>query len=734
MTIFSVEVTAARQLSQQATTAFRGALPATFAGLLTVAPGASITLVLGTRAHSGAGHIGLLAEAAGALSRQLATELASELDQAFGTAVNQAKRVVPTRHWAVAPTPRVALGFGDQGSLPGEAAQQWRAPEGHLDHVAELSSQWLALCSEYPGLQLALTFRFDALAPRARAFSLTATVCFTRAKLPLRARALLERMLPGLSVAAAPGGLPTTVQSSCDDAMTLLQLPLASPDPLPGIPVAAARPITMLPSAQGEVESGVRIGLARLPSGRTAEVRLSRTELVRHTHVLGKTGAGKSTVLAAMMHGLALEGGGFLLIDPHGDLYYRVIAELPQSALKRTWAIDAGDYRNPVPINLLSTVDPVQLDIVIQDLILIFYKLFDPKQTGIVGPRFESFLTNALRGLRELRGPRASLLDVPRLYRDRRIERAVALAVTDPQLQGFWRHEMPQLSESNRSEIVGWVTSKFDRFSNTVAMRGILGTGADAFDPAAVMDEGRIILVNLAKGKLGEVASNMLGFLYLTRFGSSMMARTNRNPFGIIVDEAHSFSAGSLPTMLSEGRKFGVAVTLAHQHLSQLEPSLAESLEGNVATTIAFRTGPRDALEVAKRMGGGVSVAAITTQPDLSAIVSRTSGLVLPRPHTLVVDHNHRVAARSGLELARFSAELRARTYRDLVDPFRSLTPFAPLVEPEPRRTAAPKPVVASRTAIDPASAKSFLDEWLERRFASGPGGTSEPATAVVSE
>lgn len=724
----TITVAAARGLNDREAASAADALPSVLAGILSVAPGSSLTIVIGAELVRGGGRMAIIVDAStdseASLEQRVAEEVTRALDIAF-TVDEPAPQTDPMLvAWAVEAAPSCAVGFASGNHMSNTAELVWSPRPGFAAEFLALTGQWLALASEYPGLQLEICTDFAPGASAARAFRIQARVLALTGRVPLRACALVQRMLPGLQVASTPGTESATLVTDDAGARCLLQLPLAYPEPLPGIRMAPTRPIPAVPSCGDANPSGVRLGVATLPSGQPMEIWLEEQELLRHIHVVGKTGTGKSSTLAAIMHGFAEAGDGFLLVDPHGDLCQRVMAELPEKARDRVWMIQAGDLQNPVPINPLAVDDDVQLDIVVQDMILIFYKLFDPARTGIVGPRFEALLTNALRGLRELRGTRASLLDVPRVYRDPRIEHAVAAAVTEQQLVEFWRKEMRNMNENTRSEITGWFTSKFDRFANTGAMRAILGTGADAFDPAQAMDDGRIILLDLSKGQLGEVASNLLGFLYLTRFWSGILTRKSRKPFGIIVDEAQSFSAGSLPALLSEGRKWGASVTVAHQYLAQLEPSLAESLSGNVATTIAFRTGPRDAAELTIRMGDGLHIEALTTQPDLHAVVSRTTGSVLPRPHTLIIDHNDTVVARVGADLDGFTTAIREQTYRDLVDPHRGLSPFRMDTEP-------------NRLSTRPPTPPSFLDDWLDRRakaLVGFNGQVSDAAEDTVTE
>lgn len=699
-----VVINAARLLDSVAGEDARVRVSRLATGLLSVASGCSISIELGSEATVGAPLVRFAVEGPddSDLSERFARELASELDFAFVTEEPRTDiRAPETARWSFESDSGRPIGFASVTPAPGERVIAWTSANSGVEY-SRLSAQWLTLSQQYPGLVLSITGRLES-----GTYRVEPMVRFAGGVLPLRARSLARRLLPGLRIAASPNGPPLTLTVAEPDAAAVLQVPVAAGAPLAGLPVAQSQVIPLLPMIAPGSADGIRLGSAVLPSGSSADVRLTLHEAVRHTHVVGTTGTGKSTLLASMMYDLAARGSGYLLIDPHGSLRERVLAELPRSARDRVWVIECGDLDNVTPMNPFHLDDPVQLDIVTQDMVKVFYRLFDPKATGIVGPRFEGMFTNAMRGLHDLVGRRASIVDVPRVYRDRKLEKQVARAVSEPTLADFWRREMPTMNDHTRSETIGWFASKFDRFTNTAAMRAILGTGADAFDPATAMDERRIIIMDLSKGTIGEVAADLIGFMALTRFWTGFLTRRSSEEYGIFVDEAHSFSAGSLPSMLAEGRKFGAMVTIAHQYLSQLDAPLLDGLDGTVATTIAFRTGANDATDIARRFGGAVPPGIISTQPDLHAVIARSSGPGSPRPHTLVVDHNERVVPRVGAELERFVADIRRQTHRALVDPFRSLTAFDPVAAERAYLERIARPKVAEQ---------SFLDEWLRNR------------------
>ena len=264
--------------------------------------------------------------------------------------------------------------------------------------------RWLALALAYPGLTLSLHAVYDHAATAQRALRVTPSVVYPGERLPLRAVAILRELLAGVDFGLGKDAASVTLVGSTDDLRKFLQVPLTIGEPLVGLAVAESRATPLIPTLAPVETGGIRLGTADLPSSRSTDVTLSVDEALRHVHILGNTGVGKSTLAAAMMHWLAASGHGYLLIDPHGTLKDRALAEMPESARSRVWVIEAGDLDNVVRVNPFAVTDPVQLDIAIQDTMLAFYRLFDPKAAGIVGPRFEGMFTNGLRGLSELVG------------------------------------------------------------------------------------------------------------------------------------------------------------------------------------------------------------------------------------------------------------------------------------------------------------------------------------------
>ncbi|MFT4127131.1 MAG: type IV secretion system DNA-binding domain-containing protein [Gordonia sp. (in: high G+C Gram-positive bacteria)] len=626
---------------------------------------------------------------------EIPDELAVVLDEDVATARIPA-RSAPTAHvWRAQPA-SASVGFGSGARRSG--TWDTEVPVS----IRDRARLWQAL-NQWAGGRLEMT----VAAIDDQWFTLAVTVAGDTAP-PLGLLAALRDNLPGLVFGPE---IPATTRFRCDEAEVRVALPLPVGQDAPagflagdpaGMPIAP----TTHRRAGGD-GGGLRIGAARTDAGRRAEVVLGDDELLRHLHIVGATGTGKSTLLAAMVHQLAHSGHGALVLDPHGTLVDRIVAELPADAAQRCMVVRADDLDHPVPLNPLAADDEVGLATAISDIGEMFFELFDPKRTGIVGPRFVDRVAHALRGLAALRGSRASLLDVPLILEDKGMRAALEKVLTDPRECLWWRTERSAQRSNDYGELVAWVNSKFETFSASPALRAILGSGHDLYDPVGAMDDGRIILVDLAKGQMGWSAARLLGYLLLNRFWVAAMNRQTRRRFHVIVDEAHSVMAGSLINMLSEGRKFGISVAAAHQYLGQLDAEVAEALTGNVGTSVVFRaSGPHVAAHVAAA-GGQIEASTLANLPMFHSVVTRNAADdVTSRPFTMTVNPEPQTCPRAD------PADIVARTHRHLGN--LDLTPL----DPAEYADGQAQPVTKAPPATKPGGA-SFLDEWLAQRKAS---------------
>ncbi len=303
-----------------------------------------------------------------------------------------------------------------------------------------------------------------------------------------------------------------------------------------------------------------------------------------HIYVIGKTGTGKSTLLRTFMGQDVTHGHGFALLDPHGDLVEQVAREIPADKREKATYIDVASGAAGFGFNPLAGIAHAHRARAASGLVDTFKKLWSDSW----GPRLEYILRNALLAL--LDAPQATLADVLRLLSDDTFRRQVGTHITDPQVRAFWLREYAGYTERLRAEAIAPIQNKVGAFLSHPVLRRILTAPQSSIDLRVAMDEGRIVLVNLSKGRLGADTSTLLGALLVTSFswaafGRADVPETERRDFFLYLDEFQSFTTLSLVGMLSELRKYRVGLVLANQYLAQLEEPIRDALLGNVGTS-----------------------------------------------------------------------------------------------------------------------------------------------------
>jgi energy-coupling factor transporter ATP-binding protein EcfA2 len=318
-----------------------------------------------------------------------------------------------------------------------------------------------------------------------------------------------------------------------------------------------------------------------------------------HVYVIGKTGAGKSTLLHTLAQQDLAAGRGLCLIDPHGDLAERVAADAPRFGRTDLIYWDVPDPSCPYGYNPLRHVRSEKIPLAVSGILDAFKKLWDDAW----GVRMEHILRNALYALLEM--PDAILSDVLQLLADEKYRKQVASRITNEPVRVFWLKEFPQYSLRYRADGIAPIQNKVGAFLADPMLNRILTKPQTDLHLRQIMDAGGVLVVNLAKGKIGEDSANLLGSLLVSTIGLAAFSRaeitqSERRPFYVYLDEFQSFTTLSIANMASELRKYGVALTLAHQHLHQLEPDVRHAILGNAGTIIAFRIGAEDATFLAK--------------------------------------------------------------------------------------------------------------------------------------
>lgn len=311
-------------------------------------------------------------------------------------------------------------------------------------------------------------------------------------------------------------------------------------------------------------------------------------------YVIGKTGVGKSTLLSTLIRQDIDRGEGVALLDPHGDLVESIVALLPEHRQHDLIYFNAPNRTVPLGFNPLESVTPEKRALAASGLLEVFKKLWIESW----GPRLEHILRNALLALFDQ--PEATLGDVLRLMTDANFRKSAALKISNKHVYEFWIREFEGYTPHFRAEAIAPIQNKVGAFLANPLLNRILTQPKSSFDLREIIDERKILLVNLAKGKIGEDTAALLGALLVSRLGLAALSRADapeisRRDFYVYLDEFPNFATLSLATMLSELRKYRLNLILAHQYLGQLPEQLRDAILGNVGTIISFRVGPADA-------------------------------------------------------------------------------------------------------------------------------------------
>ncbi len=344
-------------------------------------------------------------------------------------------------------------------------------------------------------------------------------------------------------------------------------------------------------------EGGTFIGYGYY-RGMKRPICIHQKDRMRHTYIIGKTGVGKSELLKEMIKQDIKAGYGVCVIDPHGDLVDDVLRYIPAERAEEVIYFDPSDTERPMGLNLLEAYTEEQKHFITTSIINLMYKLYDPQRTGIIGPRFEHAVRNAM--LTVMSEPGATFVEVVRCLTDAKYVQELLPKVQDPIVRRYWTDQIAQTSDFHKSEVLDYIVSKFGRFVTNKTMRNIIGQSKSAFDFRRVMDEGKILLINLSKGKLGEENSSFLGLVLIPKILVAAMSRQEipedqRRDFYLYVDEFQNFATSDFAVILSEARKYHLALTVANQFIGQMEEEVKNAVFGNVGTLISFRLGVTDA-------------------------------------------------------------------------------------------------------------------------------------------
>lgn len=336
-------------------------------------------------------------------------------------------------------------------------------------------------------------------------------------------------------------------------------------------------------------------------------VRLGKDDRRRHLYVIGQTGTGKSVFLKNLIQQDIENGEGVGFLDPHGDAIEAILELVPSSRAEDVVLFDPADISRPIGLNMLEydTRYPEQKTFIVNELISIFDKLYDLKTTG--GPIFEQYTRNALLLLMDDPDEKYTLMEVPKILADSTFRKRLLAKCRNSIVKDFWEKEAEKAGgEAALQNLVPYITSKFNVFIANDYMRPIIGQSQTTINFRQIMDEGKILLVNLSKGRLGDINSSLLGMiivgkLLMAAFSRIDVAEDKRRDFYLYLDEFQNFSTESIATILAEARKYRLNLIIAHQFIGQLTDKIKNAVFGNVGSMTVFRVGADDAEVLAKQ-------------------------------------------------------------------------------------------------------------------------------------
>lgn len=500
-------------------------------------------------------------------------------------------------------------------------------------------------------------------------------------------------------------------------------------------------------------EDGLLLGY-NIFRGAKKPIRLAIEDRRRHMYVVGQTGVGKSVFLENLALQDMLAGRGFAFVDPHGDVAEKLLAMVPRERTEDVIYFSPADMDYPMGLNLFEFEDITQQDFLIQEAINMLYKLYDPQRQGIIGPRYEHWFRMAAKTV--MANPEGgTFIDIPKVFTDNKYAKDLMGHLKDQVVLDFWNKEMAQTSDYHKSEVLGWFVSKFGAFMANDMMRNIIGQSKSSFNLRDIMDNKKILLVNLSKGRTGELNSKLLGMIFVMKFQAAAMSRATipeeqRQDFCLYVDEFQNFSTDSFATILSEARKFRLNLIVANQFTTQLTDEIRDAVFGNVGSIVSFRVGAdADADALSKKFSPIFDREDILRIPNYNTVTQILVGGIPTQPfsmHTLepLGSPNMQLAqALKQLAAAKFGrpkAIVESEIFGRLAtkeDPKPSYNPGQFGQKPGVNPFAAagpPKKPVPGQTG-----APSFLDEWLAKRKATtapqspprGPQAASPSAAGV---
>jgi hypothetical protein len=362
-----------------------------------------------------------------------------------------------------------------------------------------------------------------------------------------------------------------------------------------------------LPTAEGKTEEEKkRINFfARTEfKNRSTVFGIKKEDRRRHVYIIGKTGTGKTTLIANMAINDIRNGEGIAVVDPHGDLSEILLDYIPRSRINDVVYLDAAQAsKRPFRMNLFEVQNPEQAELVASGVVAIFQKLYGFSW----GPRLEYILRNSILSL--VGRPNSTLVDVPRLLTEDGFRRRITQQLQDIVLRNFWEKEFEGMTDKLRAESISPILNKVGQFVSSPTIREIVGYPSSTVNLERVMNDGKILILNLSQGRLGEDNAALLGAMVITKIQLAAMARSalpeeERRDFYLYVDEFQNFATTSFIKILSEARKYRLNLTVANQYIGQIPEDVQKAIFGNVGSLISFLVGAADAQVLTREFGG----------------------------------------------------------------------------------------------------------------------------------
>lgn len=355
--------------------------------------------------------------------------------------------------------------------------------------------------------------------------------------------------------------------------------------------------------------------------GKVSNICFEREDRMRHAYVIGQTGSGKSWMLLRMIMQDIYNGDGVCVMDPHGSLAEMVLERIPPERAEDVIYFNVADYERPFGLNLMDFQSEEDKHRVVNGFIGLLKKMYDPNDQGIVGPILERAVRNAM--LTAMSDPASTMVEVVRILTDEKwVKEKWIPLIKDDLVKRYWTDQIAKTTEQQKSETLGYIVSKFDRFVTNMSIRNIIGQSESSFNFREVMDDGKILIINLSKGLIGEENSQFLGLLVVPKLISAALSREDtqeedRRDFFFYVDEFQNFASDEFASILSEARKYRLSLTMANQYIAQMPDNVRDAVFGNVGSLMVGRVGPEDAEYLEKQFEPTLSSTDILNQPNI---------------------------------------------------------------------------------------------------------------------